>query len=180
MKKQELLIKNYRDVIDRAIRNREEIALYSIIPSNIIYKGKGEINEQVAQANGYEIYNSIDFGGGIVATRGDVVIIIIKQDGWSVGQEFLDLVIGLLKGKGLNATQDSNDILIDGKYKVASFSSVNVGDATIYTGIQVCFHADAELIGQICLKHSTKIPKGLADYQVAQYEIINILDNYIK
>lgn len=180
MKKQELQINNYRDTISWAIRNKDEIALYSIIPSNIIYKGKGQINEEVATQNGYEIYNSIDFGGGIVATRGDVIIIIIKKDGWTIGEEFMNLLAQHLQGKGLRAEKSGNDILIDGIYKVASFSSVNIGDSTIYTGIQVCFTADSDLIRQICLKNSTKVPKGLSEYKINQSEIINILNNYIK
>lgn len=162
----------YADVIRDAVVNKKEVCIHSIVPRNFVYKGVGEIDEELAEKNGYQVYYSYDFGGGIVATKGDLVLAIVKHEGWEVGKNLLEKICQYLKDKGLPAEIDGNDILISGKYKVASHSSRNIGDRYIYTGLQVCFHANPELIERICLKPSKKIPRGLASYGLSNVELM--------
>lgn len=171
----QLKIEDYKQVIQDAITNKEECLLYAILPSNIIYKGKGEIDEQYAIANGFDIYNSVDFGCGIVGFEGDIVLVIIKQDGWILGEQVINRLAEFLYKEGLNVTVDNNDILIDGVYKVASYSSTKIGDNVIYTGIQVTFNANADIIRHICKKDSVKVPRGLGYYGLNNQSILDVL-----
>lgn len=172
----ELHLNDYVEIIKNAIANQQDSCFYSILPKNIVYRGKGDIDEKYCKANGFEIYNSIDFGGGIVGFEGDIVLVILKSEGWALGINLMQVVCNYLRDiKHLNATIEGNDILIDGIYKVASFSSVNVGNRVIYTGIQVTFSADKGIIDHICLKGSVKIPRGLNYYSVTNSEVWDIL-----
>lgn len=162
----ELKLANYVQVISTTIANKQPCCLYAVLPKNIVYKGKGEIDKEYCQEHNIEIYNSVDFGGGIVGFEGDLVFIILKQDGWNIGEELGVLVKDYLTNCGLNASIANNDILIDDTYKVASYSSANVGDEFIYTAIQITFNADNEIIRHICKKDSVKIPRGLSYYDI--------------
>lgn len=175
MRIEQLKIEDYKQVIQNAITNQEECLMYAVLPKNIIYKGKGEIDEKYAMAHNFEIYNSIDFGNGIVGFKGDIVLVIIKKEGWNIGQTIIQELIDYLRSQGLNATEDNNDILIDGIYKVASYSSTNIGNNFIYTGVQVTFNADAGIIRNICKKNSVKIPKGLNEYNIDNQKILKLI-----
>lgn len=180
MQIEELFINNYKEVISNAIKNRQDTALYAILPKNIVYRGKGEINEEYCKQNNFEIYNSVDFGGGIVGFQGDIVIVVLKHEGWNVGEQFISILNEYLHNQGINSTIEGNDIMIDGIYKTSSHSSTNVGNNCIYTGIQITFNADPEIIKHICLKDSVKIPRGLNYYQIDKQEILNLVFNFFE
>ena len=180
MELQQLYLQDYKQTIQNAIINKKDCGLYAILPKNIIYRGKGQINEEYAQSHNFEIYNSIDFGGGIVGFKGDIVVIIIKQDGWDLPFCLLRLIRDFLQSKNINADIFDNDILVDGVYKVCSASSINVGDRYIYTGLQVSFNSDNDIISQICLKKSVKVPQGLAKYGVNNQEVFQLIKDFAK
>lgn len=186
MKFEELKVENFKERIAEAVQQKEEIMLYAFAPHNLIYKGKGNINSPLAKRLGYDIYNTYDFGGGIVAAQGDIVLVIIKQEGWEIGKNIIEYATKKLREEfGLNAEFIDNDILVDKKYKVGSFSSTNIGDRYIYTGVQICFHADPDIITQICLKNSpNKIPRGLSYYNIANTDlmpfVLGFCDEYLK
>lgn len=173
---EELKIDTFENTISDNISKKQECVLYSLIPSNIVYKGKGTIDEDYAQEHGYIVYNSVDFGGGLVATKNDLVLVIIKKEGWLIGLNLIETLINYLKQKGINATLENNDVIIDDIYKVASFSSTNIGNRFIYTGLQCTFNPNVEDIKNICkYKPMKKIPKGLSDYNITSKELLEIL-----
>lgn len=176
----ELKLADYVQVISSAIAEKHSCCLYAVLPKNIVYKGKGKIDEEYCQEHGFEIYNSIDFGGGIVGFEGDIVLIVLKQDGWNIGEELGVLVKDYLVEQGLNATIANNDVLIDDIYKVASYSSANTGNGFIYTAIQITFNADNEIIRRICKKDSVKIPCGLSYYNIDKNELLELVKNFTR
>lgn len=180
MRIEQLKIEDYKQVIQNAITNREECLLYAMLPKNIVYKGKGEIDEEYCQEHDFDVYNSIDFGGGIVGFEGDLIFVVLKQGGWGIGEQLGLLVKDYLTNCGLNASIANNDILIDDAYKVASYSSANTGDGFIYTAIQITFNADNEIIRHICKKDSVKIPRGLTYYNIDKDDLLYNILNYIE
>jgi len=181
MEIKQIFINDYKNVItDYITKKTQDIALYGIIPKHIVLKGKGEINLNYCYQNNIEVYESVDFGGGIVASPGDISLIILKHNGWDIGKELLTFIKDFLIQKGLKATIDSNDIVIDEKYKVASYSSVNLGNNYIYSGFQLSFNVNIDFIRKICLKPSVKIPKGLSEYSIYPQEVLNILFERLK
>lgn len=179
MEIKEIFLHNYIDTINElAVKKDRDIALYGIFPKTIVLKGKGQINQEYCTTNNIDVYNSLDFGGGIVSSVGDIAFIIFKHDGWDFGKDFLVHLKNYLISKKINANIDNNDVIIDGKYKVASYSSTNLGDKYIYTGFQISFNPDLDLINNICLKNSIKVPKGLIDYEISHQEILNLIYKY--
>lgn len=178
MQNELLKIEDYIQVISNNIANKQEVCMYAVLPKNIVYKGKGEIDEEYCQEHNVEVYNSIDYGGGIVGFEGDIVFIVLKQDGWNIGEELGALVKDYLVEQGLNTTIANNDVLIDDIYKVASYSSADTGDGFIYTAIQITFNADNEIIRHICKKDSVKIPRGLSYYNINKDELLSIVKKH--
>ena len=72
------------------------------------------------------------------------------------------------------------DFIVDGKYKVASCSSINAGDNFIYTGFHFSVNVNLEHIKNICQKPMVKIPKGLSDYGVTSNQIVEFLSSLLK
>lgn len=179
MQSNELILDTYKDVINIAVQNKQETSFYAILPKNIVYKGKGGINEEYCKEHDIDIYNSIDFGGGIVGFKGDIVFIVIKQDGFEIDKQLAEIVNDFLIKQGLNTKYDNNDILVDDIYKVASYSSTNIGDNVIYNAIQITFNADPEIIKEICKKDSVKIPRGLNFYNINENELLQTILNYV-
>lgn len=180
MKLQQLYIEDYQDVIRNGILSQQDCGFYAILPRNIVYKGVGDIDEQYCQEHDFQVYNSVDFGGGIVGFEGDIVIVIVKHEGWKVGENFMKTLNEYLQKQGLNSSLDGNDIMIDGIYKCASCSSVNISDRNIYTGIQITFNADADIIKHICKKESVKIPKGLNKYNINNQDVLQFVFEYFN
>ena len=78
-------------------------------------------------------------------------------------------LVNKLKEKRLNAEIVDNDILIDG-YKFLGGTQIDLEDYVIYiscVGIKNC----PELIKNICLKPSTKVPRGLDYYGISTAEV---------
>lgn len=166
---------NYIERIKQGILNQEEVFLYGCTQYPVVLKGQGAINEQYCKENNIEVYNSFNAGGTIIMDKGDVDIVALKKEGWKIGEELGNKILGYLKDKGLNITNDGNDILVDGKYKVASYSSINLGNGYIYTAGHISINPNVDMIKCICLKEMVKIPKGLGDYGITTEEIVELV-----
>ena len=105
---------------------------------------------------------------------------IMKEEGWYVGEKLLEAIRDKLKEKIPNLVIDSNDLLVDGKYKMISYASINANNRLVYTCVHISFAPDIEAIQNICVKPMNKIPKGLIDYGITHEEIINIVRDYVE
>lgn len=132
--------------------------------------------EFIAANNIKSIY--FDTGGGcIICFPDDLGILHFStdyDDNFSV--VVTEKVIVYLISKGLNVTQDGNDVLIDG-YKVFSTGRVNYNQRVVMTAIHVSINCDAELVDKICLKPMHKKPIGLSEYGITSNEILELILN---
>ena len=73
-----------------------------------------QVEEDTCKELGYEIVESFNNGGTIVANNGDVLLghFSVPDNGWC--SRFMSYFVGWLKDKGLNAEFVSNDIVVDG------------------------------------------------------------------
>jgi len=133
---------------------------------------RNAFNRQYCRENNIAVLHSpvAVTGGTVVFSVGDLTFNYVTKDAQS---DWLGAVrqgiCEYLAGKGLNATLDKNDILIDGK-------KVSGGSAGIQGGMRVesLFFAvvsSAELIEKICLKKRTKQPASLQEYGITAQEI---------
>lgn len=171
-----LNMSNYEREIRDIVINKKEEFVYGVPDATLVFKGHNDINEEYCRINNIEVYNSYNYGGCIVSSAGDVLIGKFKYEGWQDGINFASKFLKWLQDKGLNVQLGGNDFLVDGIYKVASYSSINLGDRFIYTGVQIGINTNIENIKNICTKHMNKIPKGLADYGITTEEVLQIVE----
>lgn len=134
-------------------------------------------NKEFIEANNIE-YIYFDTGGGcIVFFPDDLTFAHFSTD---CNDNFYDVITEKLKNylisKGLNASRDTNDILVDG-YKVFSTARHNYNQRVLCTAIHVSINCDAELVNKICLKPMHKKPRGLSEYGITSNEILELIVN---
>ena len=176
----EVLVKNIEKELTNLITTKTEDCIYCIHEKPRIFKSKqGEINYKYCEEHNFDICNSFNMGGIIVANTGDINMAVLKKEGWSVGNDTLNALMKKLKDKIPNLSFSNNDLLVDGKYKIISYASINANDRLIYTCFHISFNPDVEAIKNICVKPMNKVPKGLAEFGITREEIIDFLNEIL-
>jgi hypothetical protein len=174
--------RNFMEVLTDAIVNKKEIAYGGIGDEEIVLTGRNnQINDNYCIKNNIRVEHTANEGGTIVVQDGDIEFGFFKYNGFDDGLEVMTRICDKLKETlGDRITINSNDLFVDGKYKVGSYSSVNVGDRLIYTGCHISMSVNIEHIQNICLKEMKKIPKGLSDYGIDVYELYEYIEKVLK
>ena len=174
--------RNFMQVLSDAIINKKEIAYGGIGDEEIVLTGRNnKINDEYCVCNSIRVENTFNEGGTIVVQDGDIEFGFFKFNGFDNGLEVMKKIcLHLKETLGDRITIDNNDLLVDGKYKVASYSSVNVGDRLIYTGFHISMSANVEHICNICLKEMIKVPKGLSEYGIDVNELYEFIEKLLK
>ena len=118
---------------------------------------------------GYNIMETKHTGGVMVVGEGDVSVIHFGEIGNTAMHEFAVYLVEQYKNRGLNATFDGNDILID-EYKISGLSATPYGHIQ-YSTIHIGVNTNLEDIKTICTKPMVKVPKGLSDYGITTDEV---------
>lgn len=136
------------------------------------------VNEDACAEHGYMVLETMHSGGAVVVSEGDVSVIHFGSliNDWM--PRFAQYLIDRYKAKGLNATYEGNDVLIDG-YKISGLSESRynrIKYSTIHFGI----NTNLDHIKEICKKPMKKIPKGLSDYGITTEEVEQMFLDYIE
>ena len=128
-----------------------------------------QVDEETCNAMGYEVYEAYYNGGTIVGNKGDMAFAHFGhiENGWMM--RLVDYILEWLKGKGLDVTYESNDILVDG-YKVCGMCTTRYGRID-YTAGFISVNANLDHIKAICKKPMKKVPKGLSEYGITTEEV---------
>lgn len=161
--------KDYLYNLPRYLENKNSSVLVTADKLYVL-NGENDYNKEYCNLNGLTVLNTHKFGGTIVNAEGDLCIGNYQHIHNDFGKEFLGSLIIWLNQRGLRATFDNNDVLIDNKYKVASYMSTWVNNC-LYTAIHISINVDLELIQNICTKTMNKIPKGLSDFGITTDEV---------
>lgn len=174
--------RNFTDVLGDAIINKKEIAYGGIGDEEIVLTGRSnKINDNYCLENNIRVEHTANEGGTIVVQDGDIEFGFFKFNGFNDGLKLMENICTKLKETlGDRIDIDNNDLLVDGKYKVGSYSSVNVGDRLIYTGCHISMSANIDHICNICLKEMIKVPKGLSDYGIDVNELYEYIETLLK
>ena len=169
----ELLNETAFDVITDAIANKDEKIILGISSGLIVAMGDGiKANEQYCLDNNIPILPFPNSGGCIVIYPDDIICGILTKDVVTpFAVRMLERFADWLKTQGLNAEFTGNDVLIDGKYKVASGSIAVFNNEFAYAPIHISMQVDLEQIKNICNKPMVKVPKGLSEYGFDKDEI---------
>lgn len=177
----EVEVKDIEKELTNLISTRTEDCIYCIHQNPLVFKSReGEINYDYCTRKGISICNSFNMGGIIVANTGDLNMAIMKDEGWRVGENILHSLREKLLPIIPNLEISNNDLLVDGKYKIISYASVNANNRLIYTCFHISLNPDIEAIKNICIKPMNKIPKGLSDFGITRDEIINFIQTSLN
>ena len=172
---------NIEQEIYNYIRNQREGILYFIPYSNVAFVGRNhKIDGKLASENNIRVLELQNEGGIIIQKPFSLAIGHFSKDlNNTFNRDFAERIVAFLKSKGITAKVQDNDILVDDIYKVGSFSSRRYGNI-IFSAFQLPYEIDLDLIKQLCDKPMTKIPKGLKELGVSDYDILKEFNNFIN
>lgn len=135
---------------------------------SIFIASPNAINEAVCEELGYKVLDTQHTGGAVVVSEGDMSVVHFGEIGNDFMHRFALYLIERYKGKGLDATFDGNDVLIDG-YKISGLSATPYGHIQ-YSTIHIGVNTNLDHIKAICKKPMVKVPKGLSEYGITTDE----------
>jgi lipoate-protein ligase A len=149
----------------------------------VIVHRKTQVDEENCKALGYEVVESYNNGSTVVSNAGDVLIGHFaepeldpelmpeteqeERNWWC--DRFATYFVEWLKGKGLNAVYEENEVLVD-DYKVCVMCVTRYGRID-YTGRIISMNVNLDHMKQICRKPMKKVPKGLSEYGITTEEV---------
>ncbi len=152
---------------------------YVVIESPVaIVHRASQVDETVCKELGYEVVESYNNGGTILANPGDIIFshLDAPDNGWIF--RFKDYFLDWLKCKGLNAIYEDNDILVDG-YKVCGLCITRYGRIDFSSAI-LAVNTNLDHIKAICRKPMKKVPKGLSEYGITTKEAEQMFLDFCK
>lgn len=152
------------------IVNKKHGTAYCVHDEKLIFiREPNTINEDVCAAEGYTVLDTKHTGGVVVVSKGDMSVVHFGEIGNKFLEDFAMYLIEWYKSKGLNATYEDNDVLIDG-YKISGLSATPYGNIQ-YSTIHIGINTNLDHIKAICRKPMKKVPKGLSDYGITSEEV---------
>ncbi len=136
---------------------------------SIFINNPDNINEDACTEYGYIVLDTQHTGGAVVVNKGDISVVYFGVVGNVVMKDFAMYLIDRYKERGLNATYEDNDILIDG-YKISGLSATPYGHIQ-YSTIHIGINTNVDHIKAICKKPMKKVPKGLSEYGITTEEV---------
>lgn len=137
-------------------------------PVAIVHRER-QVDKDICQELGYEVVESYNNGGTILANPGDMIMSHLYEpdNGWIF--RFADYFVEWLKERGLNAVFEDNDVLVDG-YKVCGICITRYGRID-FSSAFIGLNTNLDHIKAICRKPMKKVPKGLSEYGITTDEI---------
>lgn len=169
------------DNLPRYIASDETITAWCIYEDTEVNYSGDDCDLEACKELGIPAYHSRDDGGCIVNFKGTINIADFRKAKEWVFHAFCKDFAEWLKGKGLNAEYDTNDVLIDG-YKVASGFGYNLAPdyQRQYTGLGMFFNSDPDIIRRICKKPMDKEPKGLEQYGITTDDCVEFMEAWFE
>lgn len=169
---------NLRNMILSQITAQEEALIYIIPKNTCAFVGyNNAVDDALLTKHGVYKIDIGNEGGVIVSEKNSFAFAHLSNDLTNhFNQLFATLFIEYLQHRGLNVGLYGNDILIDGIYKVASYSSRRYGNL-LFSAFHISYDVNLDLIQAICTKQMQKIPKGLKEYGITAEEISEFFFN---
>ena len=167
--------------LTQGLANPPRIAIVDYVEPQVNYGFDAKPNFKYCEQNNISCVDIGRRGGAFVVNKGDIGLGYVGRGldntiGELVSREFAKY----LRDKGLDAIEESNDILIDG-YKVFGWASHYYKEQDcIFITCHFTMSVDLDLIKNICTKPMNKVPKGLAEFGITREEIINFLNEILN
>ena len=156
-------------IMDFITKQKYGVAYCKHDVKSILVSDESAINTEVCAELGYNLMGTKHTGGAVVVADGDVSVIHFGEIGNDWMHRFANYLIERYKERGLDATFDGNDVLIDG-YKISGLSATPYGHIQ-YSTIHIGINTNLDHIKAICRKPMNKVPKGLSEYGITTEEV---------
>lgn len=161
------------------IQNKKHGFAYCVHDDKSIFIARADAVDRELCANlGYNVLETMHTGGVVVVSKGDISVIHFGEIGNHVMHDFATYLVEQYKERGLDATFDGNDVLVDG-YKISGLSATPY-DNLQYSTIHIGINTNLEDIKVICTKPMVKVPKGLKEYGIRAEEIEQMFLDFCK
>lgn len=164
---------DYLKELPNLISNKNETVFVTSKGISVL-KGADNLNEEYCNNNNLNIYKTHQFGGTIINFENDLCVGNYQPAHNNFGMRIMEGIKDYLASKDIHSIINENDVLIEGKYKVASYMSTFI-NGCLYTAIHISIDINLETIKNICTKPMKKIPKGLSEYGITQNEMKNLI-----
>jgi lipoate-protein ligase A len=161
------------------IVNKKHGVAYCVHDEKLVFITElNTINEDVCDKEGYTVLDTRHTGGVVVVSEGDMSVVHFGEIGNEFMKNFALYLIERYREKGLDATFDGNDVLVDG-YKISGLSATPYGHIQ-YSTIHVGINTNLDHIKAICKKPMVKVPKGLSEYGITSEEVEKMFLDFCK
>lgn len=159
-------------VADCITHKKNNHLIYAVAEHPLVFSGYGNnIDPQLCAQHNAILVPVNNQGGVIVSDIGSISMAQFSYNSTHFNHHLAAYLFNKLHNKGLNVSFNNNDILIDGMYKVASFSSREF-NGIVFSAFQISYTVDLNLIHILCPKEMKKVPRGLADYGITHDEML--------
>lgn len=156
--------------IQHFITNQQHGIAYCVHDEKSVFMAcEGTVDRDACHELGYAVLETMHNGGGVVVNEGDMSVVHFGEIGNEWMKNFALYLVEQNKERGLNATFDGNDVLIDG-YKISGISARAYGHIQ-YSTIHIGINTNLEHIKAICTKPMVKVPRGLVEYGITTDEV---------
>ena len=157
--------------LDYCIYMQKEDYFYGVWEEAAVHYGKDrQFNLDAAIKNGLKTYDIKKAGGAMVTQPGDICYGCISKTKIAFDDKFVEYLKDKLLSKGLNVTEEKNDLLIDGK-KFLGDMKITLPNGLFFYGGHISYTVNLPLIKEVCTKPMEKVPTGLAEYGLSHEEI---------
>ena len=190
------MIKTFKDMYEgmAEVSNFEVGFYYGIHSKPIVTYGIDEdVNLIYCREHYIDTISMERKGGCMIFSPHDISFAVVRPTNENFNSRLIDFIIQKLKEKGIDASNDSNDIIIDGHYKVAGCTKMRDPITNrICSFLHIAITDSSELVKHICLKPRKKLenglykdPAGLSQWGVNEFDVekwwLEFLDiNYKK
>lgn len=122
------------------------------------------VDEALCYKLGYKVLETSHSGGVVVVSKGDFSVVHFGKPDNDFVARFSSHIVDWLNGKGLSATYEGNDILVDG-CKICGTSRTRYSKID-YSTFSIGVDTNLDHIKAICTKPMEKVPKGLGEYGI--------------
>lgn len=152
--------------------------IFPIEDLSVNYGVENDINKEYCDNNNIHYRFEQRSGGCMVLFPGNIITLdVYPADNFLKQHAFMHDFVDYLQTKGINATTNNNDLIINGKKVIGSLSEMlpEPYKGWMYFALSVSINIDENLISNVCTKNSVKTPGALSDYGITTEEVMNWL-----
>lgn len=177
-------ILKWKDAIEN---DQSSFFAYCINDREIVNCGnESDVNLLYCRLHDIPVFKLERRNGCMVLNKGDISAIAIRPQNEQLNTLFVKFLVDKLVKCGINATADSNDLIIDGHNKVAGCTKIRLEDGRNVSMIHISINPNPH-IKYICLKGRKKMPDGqrkqpagLSQWGISSWQIEEWLVEFIK